>query len=112
MLCQSPKGFALSCIWQSGDWTYSIRSGTRQALTITVTSQAARADVPPIIVKAHVNQQVIDSNKPVIVFAEVSQNYRPVINAKVMATLEPETGTPEQLELLDNGAGKLPLILF
>lgn len=90
---------------ESGDWKYSIWSGRLQSLTITVTSQAARADVPPIIVKAHVNQQVIDSSKPVIVFAEVTQNYRPVINAQVRATLEPETGTAEQLELLDNGAG-------
>ncbi|XP_056612880.1 LOW QUALITY PROTEIN: calcium-activated chloride channel regulator 4A-like [Triplophysa dalaica] len=89
----------------SGDWKYSILSGGLQSLTITVTSQAARSDVPPIIVKAHVNQQLISGSKPVIVFAEVSQNYRPVINAEVKATLESETGTKQQLELLDNGAG-------
>ncbi|XP_057206516.1 calcium-activated chloride channel regulator 4A-like [Triplophysa rosa] len=90
---------------ETGDWKYSILSGGLQSLTITVTSQAARSDVPPIIVKAHVNQQLIDGSKPVIVFAEVSQNYRPVINAEVKATLEPEIGISEQLELLDNGAG-------
>nr|XP_055052013.1 calcium-activated chloride channel regulator 4A-like [Misgurnus anguillicaudatus] len=90
---------------EAGDWKYSILSGISQSLTITVTSQAARNDVPPIIVKAHVNQQISDGSKPTIVFAEVSQNYRPVINAEVWATLEPEKGTSEIIELLDNGAG-------
>ncbi|XP_073719443.1 calcium-activated chloride channel regulator 4-like [Misgurnus anguillicaudatus] len=90
---------------EAGDWKYSILSGRSQSLTITVTSQAADADVPPINVKAHVNQQVSDGSKPMIVFAEVSQNYRPVVNAEVWATLEPEKGTSEIIELLDNGAG-------
>ncbi|XP_065136071.1 calcium-activated chloride channel regulator 4A-like [Paramisgurnus dabryanus] len=90
---------------EAGDWKYSILSGRSQSLTITVTSQAADADVPPIIVKAHVNQQISDGSKPMIVFAEVSQNYRPVVNAEVWATLESDTGTSEIIELLDNGAG-------
>ncbi|KAA0702251.1 Calcium-activated chloride channel regulator 1 [Triplophysa tibetana] len=59
---------------ESGDWKYSILSGGLQSLTITVTSQAARSDVPPIIVKAHVNQQLISGSKPVFVFAEVELN--------------------------------------
>uniref|UniRef100_A0A673IFG0 Chloride channel accessory 1 n=2 Tax=Sinocyclocheilus rhinocerous TaxID=307959 RepID=A0A673IFG0_9TELE len=70
-----------------------------------VTSQASRDDVPPIIVKTHMNQQFNDGSKPMIVFAEVSQNYRPVINAEVWATLESETGSVHTLQLLDNGAG-------
>ncbi|KAF4103938.1 hypothetical protein G5714_014925 [Onychostoma macrolepis] len=90
---------------EPGDWKYSIQTTTNQALTITVTSQAAQADVPPIIVKTHVNQQSSDGTKPMIVFAEVSQNYRPVINADVWATLESETGSVHTLQLLDNGAG-------
>ncbi|XP_073718803.1 calcium-activated chloride channel regulator 4A-like [Misgurnus anguillicaudatus] len=90
---------------EAGDWKYSILSGRSQSLTITVTSQAADDNVPPIIVKAHVNQQISDGSKPTIVFAEVSQNYRPVVNAEVRATLESETGTSEIIELLDNGAG-------
>ncbi|XP_055052018.2 calcium-activated chloride channel regulator 4A [Misgurnus anguillicaudatus] len=90
---------------EAGDWKYSILSGRSQSLTITSTSQAADADVPPIIVKAHVNQQVSNGSKPMIVFAEVSQNYRSIVNAEVWATLEPETGAPEIIQLLDNGAG-------
>ncbi|XP_052433056.1 calcium-activated chloride channel regulator 1 [Carassius gibelio] len=90
---------------EHGDWKFSIQTAVLQALTLTVTSQAAQADVPPIIVKTHMNQQFSDGTKPMIVFAEVSQNYRPVINAEVSATLESETGSPQTLQLLDNGAG-------
>ncbi|XP_067222280.1 calcium-activated chloride channel regulator 3A-1-like isoform X2 [Chanodichthys erythropterus] len=90
---------------EPGDWKYSIRTTTLQALTITVTSHAASADVPPIIVKTRINQQFSDGTKPLIVFAEVSQNYRPVINAEVRATLESQSGSAQELRLLDNGAG-------
>ncbi len=52
------------------------------------------------------NQKFSDGTKPMLVFAEVTQNYKPVINAEVWATLEPESGPPQILQLLDNGAGK------
>uniref|UniRef100_A0A8C2F6F5 Chloride channel accessory 1 n=1 Tax=Cyprinus carpio TaxID=7962 RepID=A0A8C2F6F5_CYPCA len=97
---------------EHGDWKYSIQTTILQALTLTVTSQAAQADVPPITVKTHMNQQFSDGTKPMIVFAEVSQSYRPVINAEVWATLESETGSVQTLRLLDNGAGKLPTIKY
>ncbi|XP_048016191.1 calcium-activated chloride channel regulator 4A-like [Megalobrama amblycephala] len=90
---------------QPGDWKYSIQTTISQSLTITATSQAASADVPPIIVKTRMNQQFSDGTKPLIVFAEVSQNYRPVINAEVWATLESDSGPAQTLQLLDNGAG-------
>uniref|UniRef100_A0A8C1D8A1 Chloride channel accessory 1 n=1 Tax=Cyprinus carpio carpio TaxID=630221 RepID=A0A8C1D8A1_CYPCA len=90
---------------EPGDWKYSIQTTSNQAFTITVTSQASHDVVPPIIVKTHMNQQFNDGTKPMTVFAEVSQNYRPVINAEVWATLESETGLTHTLQLLDNGAG-------
>uniref|UniRef100_A0A8C2CUI2 Chloride channel accessory 1 n=1 Tax=Cyprinus carpio TaxID=7962 RepID=A0A8C2CUI2_CYPCA len=90
---------------EPGDWKYSIQTTSNQAFTITVTSQAAHDVVPPIIVKTHMNQQFNDGIKPMTVYAEVSQNYRPVINAEVWATLESETGLTHTLQLLDNGAG-------
>uniref|UniRef100_A0A8C1MVS4 Chloride channel accessory 1 n=1 Tax=Cyprinus carpio TaxID=7962 RepID=A0A8C1MVS4_CYPCA len=92
-------------IAETGDWKYSIKSPKLQSLTVTATSQAARADVPPIIVKANMDQKFNDGTKPMTVFAEVSQNYKPVINAEVWATLEPDSGSAETLQLLDNGAG-------
>ena len=74
-------------------------------MTLTVTSRAARNDVPPVTVQAQMNQQTSDGSKPMVVFAEVSQNYLPVLGAKVIATLESDTGHTEKLDLLDNGAG-------
>ncbi|CAM4551388.1 unnamed protein product [Leuciscus chuanchicus] len=44
-----------------------------------------------------------------IVFAEVSQNYKSVIKAEVWATLESESGSAQELQLLDNGAGVVEL---
>uniref|UniRef100_A0A8C2D1F4 Epithelial chloride channel protein-like n=1 Tax=Cyprinus carpio TaxID=7962 RepID=A0A8C2D1F4_CYPCA len=92
-------------IAETGDWKYSIKSPKLQSLTVTATSQAARADIPPIIVKANMDQKFNDGTKPMTVYAEVSQNYKPVINAEVWATLEPDSGSAETLQLLDNGAG-------
>ncbi|XP_067307126.1 calcium-activated chloride channel regulator 1-like isoform X2 [Pseudorasbora parva] len=104
---QSAKTVTLKVpgIAEPGDWKYSIQTQTLQSLTITATSQAARADVPPIIVKTRTNQQFSDGTKPIIVFAEVSQNYKAVINAEVWATLESDSGSTQPLQLLDNGAG-------
>uniref|UniRef100_A0A673IFG5 Uncharacterized protein n=1 Tax=Sinocyclocheilus rhinocerous TaxID=307959 RepID=A0A673IFG5_9TELE len=51
------------------------------------------------------NQKFSDGTKPMTVFAEVSQNYKPVINAEVWATLESDSGPAQTLQLLDNGAG-------
>uniref|UniRef100_A0A4W4HG12 VWFA domain-containing protein n=1 Tax=Electrophorus electricus TaxID=8005 RepID=A0A4W4HG12_ELEEL len=84
--------------------THCITS-TSQAMSLTVTSQAARDDVPPIMVMAQMNQLTNNGNKPMIVFAEVSQKYSPVLNTTVWAYLESDTGHSEKLQLLDNGAG-------
>ncbi|MBN3297126.1 CLCA1 regulator, partial [Amia calva] len=95
-------------IAETGDWTYSLLNtlSTSQSLTITVTSRAANASVPPLIVKAHMNQESSNGSRPMLVFAEVSQDGLPVILADVRATIESSTGTiKHELQLLDNGAG-------
>ncbi|KAL6471829.1 hypothetical protein MHYP_G00204790 [Metynnis hypsauchen] len=92
---------------EPGDWKYSFLNteSSAQAMTLTVTSRAARDDVHPVVVKAQMNQLTSDGSKPMVVFAEVSQNYYPVLGARVMATLQSDTGHSENLQLLDNGAG-------
>ncbi|KAK1785902.1 hypothetical protein P4O66_017545 [Electrophorus voltai] len=92
---------------EAGDWKYSFfdKASTSQAMSLTVTSQAARDDVPPIMVMAQMNQLTNNGNKPMMVFAEVSQKYSPVLNTTVWAYLESDTGHSEKLQLLDNGAG-------
>ncbi|XP_066534181.1 calcium-activated chloride channel regulator 4A-like [Hoplias malabaricus] len=92
---------------EPGDWKYSFLSKepSAQTMTLTVTSQAANNDVRPVAVKAQMSQLSSDGSKPMVVFAEVSQNYIPVLGAKVIATLQSDTGNSEELYLLDNGAG-------
>ena len=76
-------------------------------MSITVTSRAASAGVPPVTVKTHMNQQTNDGVKAMVVYAEVSQNGLPVILADIRATLESDAGDKQELDLLDNGAGEL-----
>lgn len=42
---------------------------------------------------------------PVVVYAEVSQNFLPVLGATVIATIEKDGATAVSLPLFDNGAG-------
>ena len=74
-------------------------------MSLTVTSRSFSDDTPPIMVEAKLSQLTSDGSKPMIVLAKVSQNYLPVLGAKIIATLESDTGHSVELELLDNGAG-------
>ncbi|KAM9468702.1 calcium-activated chloride channel regulator 1-like [Clarias gariepinus] len=93
-------------IAEPGDWKYSFlnRETAAQQMSLTVMSRAAREDVPPVTVTVRMTKQRSDGSKP-IVLAEVSQNYNPVLGARVWATMESDSGHSEQLELFDNGAG-------
>ncbi|XP_066540270.1 calcium-activated chloride channel regulator 4-like [Hoplias malabaricus] len=92
---------------EPGTWKYSFlnREPTAQTITLTVTSRAARDDVPPITVKTATKKTTSDGSELLVVFAEVSQNYLPVLGANVLATLKSDTRQKEVLQLLDNGAG-------
>lgn len=90
-----------------GIWTYSLEAKANQEiLTITVTSRAANSSVPPIIVNAKVNRDTSSFPSPMIVYAEVLQGYTAIIGAHVTAIIESNSGKTDELELLDNGAGK------
>ncbi|XP_063058169.1 calcium-activated chloride channel regulator 1-like [Engraulis encrasicolus] len=94
-------------IAETGTWHYSLlHTGSgAQSMAITVTSRAASADVPPITVKAHMDQKSSDGSKAMVVYAIVTQKGLPVIEAKVTAILESDTEkTPQSLDLQDNGA--------
>ncbi|XP_043941953.1 calcium-activated chloride channel regulator 1-like, partial [Protopterus annectens] len=94
-------------IAETGDWSYSFynKHSSSQAFGITVTSRAADHSVPPVTVNAHMSADKTDYPNPMILYAEVSQGFLPVVNAIVIAIIEPENGPPVTLELLDNGAG-------
>ena len=44
----------------------------------------------------------------VIAYAEIRQGFSPVVFAEVWATVTRPEGTPVEIQLLDNGAGKYP----
>ncbi|XP_078418023.1 LOW QUALITY PROTEIN: calcium-activated chloride channel regulator 1-like [Cetorhinus maximus] len=92
---------------QSGAWTYAIqnKAPAAQVITITVTSRAADENVPPVTVNAHLSQDTSNWPNPLVIFAEVSHGFLPVVGAKVKVTVERPDGLSVNLELLDDGSG-------
>ncbi|XP_037355195.1 calcium-activated chloride channel regulator 4-like [Talpa occidentalis] len=90
----------------TGVWTYSLQAtSNNEILTITVNSRPANPSVPPITVNAKMNTEANSYPNPMIVYAEVTQGYTPVLGANVTAFIESQNGHTETLQLLDNGAG-------
>ncbi|XP_039342083.1 calcium-activated chloride channel regulator 1-like isoform X2 [Mauremys reevesii] len=90
-----------------GNWLYMIQNNQTesQVISMIVTSRAASMDVRPVTVKAHMNKDTNNFPNPMVIYAEVSQGFLPVLGATVMATVEQETGSAVELKLLDDGSG-------
>ncbi|XP_062834127.1 calcium-activated chloride channel regulator 1 isoform X4 [Anolis carolinensis] len=91
----------------TGNWPYSIKNtdSADQVISLTVTTRAASATVPPVTVKTYISNSNNSFPNPMIIYADVSQGFLPVIGAKVMATVESTSGKPVELALYDEGAG-------
>ncbi|XP_039176966.1 calcium-activated chloride channel regulator 1-like isoform X2 [Crotalus tigris] len=91
---------------EAGDWTYALYNthSVAQVLSITVTSRAASLEEPPVTVKSYISSDANAFPNPIIIYAEVSQGFLPVLGAKVTATIESKSAT-EDLELVDKGSG-------
>ncbi|XP_027791021.2 calcium-activated chloride channel regulator 1 [Marmota flaviventris] len=87
-----------------GTWRYSLQASS-QTLTLTVTSRASSATVPPITLKTRMNQDTGKFPNPMRVYAKVRQGALPILRANVTALIESANGKTVTLELLDNGAG-------
>ncbi|OXB63284.1 hypothetical protein ASZ78_013734 [Callipepla squamata] len=92
-----------------GDWHYYIQNvyTTAQVISVTVTSRAASSDIPPVTVHAYMEVANISPN-PIVVYAEVSQGFLPVLGATVIATIE-DGSTAKSIPLIDNGTGKIQM---
>nr|XP_028587929.1 calcium-activated chloride channel regulator 4 [Podarcis muralis] len=90
-----------------GDWEYSFQNthSTEQIISITVTSRPASVSVPPVLVKPYMNQDTNKYPNAMVIYAEISQGFLPVIGANVTAIVEDEKGKTEELELYDYGSG-------
>ncbi|XP_072199415.1 calcium-activated chloride channel regulator 4 [Excalfactoria chinensis] len=89
-----------------GDWHYYIQNDdtVAQNISVAVTSRAAASDVPPVILQAYM-ETANTAPYPVVVYAEVSQNFLPVLGATVVATIERDGAAAVSLPLFDNGTG-------
>ncbi|XP_013380548.1 calcium-activated chloride channel regulator 3A-1 [Lingula anatina] len=92
---------------QVGLWKYTITNTatTKQTVQVDVKSRS-RENSQPIRVRAWMSATNVDVQKArAVVYAEVSKGYAPIVNAKVVATVDRPQGDPLELELKDNGAG-------
>ncbi|XP_025860493.1 calcium-activated chloride channel regulator 1 [Vulpes vulpes] len=87
-----------------GMWSYSLQASS-QTLTLTVTSRASSATLPPITVTSKMNKDTGKFPSPMAVYAKVHQGATPILRATVTAVIESVNGNTVNLELLDNGAG-------
>ncbi|XP_003784339.1 calcium-activated chloride channel regulator 1 [Otolemur garnettii] len=87
-----------------GAWKYSLQASS-QTLTLTVTSRASSATLPPITVTSKMNKDTGKFPSPMIVYANIHQGNLPILRASVTALIESANGKTVTLELLDNGAG-------
>ncbi|XP_078501447.1 calcium-activated chloride channel regulator 1-like isoform X2 [Lissotriton helveticus] len=98
-------------IAKAGDWIYSLcnTESPIEIIGLTVTTHPANDSNPPITVKVHMNEDTNTFPAPMVVYADVSQGYSPVLGANVTAIIEPQTGEPVILSLKDNGAGNIQM---
>ncbi|NXN63654.1 CLCA1 regulator, partial [Himantopus himantopus] len=103
---QTTARLTISGTAEVGDWQFCIKNihTATQSVSVTATSRPASSSVPPVSLAAHVNRANTAFN-PVVVYAEVSQGFLPVLGATVTATIEKDGAAAVILELLDNGAG-------
>ncbi|XP_025728359.1 calcium-activated chloride channel regulator 1 [Callorhinus ursinus] len=87
-----------------GTWSYSLQASS-QTLTLTVTSRASSATLPPITVTSKMNKDTGKFPSPMAVYAKIHQGSSPILRATVTAVIESVNGKTVTLELLDNGAG-------
>uniref|UniRef100_A0ABI7YRX7 VWFA domain-containing protein n=1 Tax=Felis catus TaxID=9685 RepID=A0ABI7YRX7_FELCA len=94
-------------IAETGTWTYHLlnKQAKSQVLTVTMTTRARSPTTLPVIATAHMSQSTTRYPSPMIVYAQVSQGFLPVLGINVTAIIESEDGHQVILELWDNGAG-------
>ncbi|XP_006898295.1 PREDICTED: epithelial chloride channel protein-like [Elephantulus edwardii] len=94
-------------IAETGFWIYRLKNKdiNHQLLTVIVTTRASSPTKLPVTITAHMSENTAQYPSPMIVYAQVSQGFLPVLGFDVTATIENETGHQVTLELWDNGVG-------
>ncbi|KAK2506038.1 hypothetical protein MC885_001141, partial [Smutsia gigantea] len=81
------------------------KHASSQMLTVTMTTRTRSPTMLPIIATTHMSQNTAHYPSPVIVYAQVSQGFLPVLEINVTAIIETEGGHQVTLELWDSDAG-------
>ncbi|NXS94474.1 CLCA1 regulator, partial [Jacana jacana] len=103
---QKTARLSISGTAEVGDWQFRIKNVHKetQSISVTATSRPTSPDTPPVRTVSHVSRPNTAS-KPVVIYAEVSQGFLPVLGTTVIATIEKDGAAAVTLELHDNGAG-------
>lgn len=89
------------------------RHSSPHEVIVSVSSLPSREGVEPIVIKSFLSGTDADvtGNTPFVAYAEVRQGFYPIVQARVVATIErPRTADgrdlgPVEMILKDNGAG-------
>ncbi|XP_002731426.1 calcium-activated chloride channel regulator 1-like [Saccoglossus kowalevskii] len=96
-------------IAESGTWTYDIYNPDYNAQTVEVhiDSRSADPSTEPMRLSTFPSSSFVDQSPPmVIIYAHLRQGHTPIMQAKVIATVErPSPHSPVDLQLSDNGSG-------
>ncbi|KAJ8028766.1 Calcium-activated chloride channel regulator 1 [Holothuria leucospilota] len=98
-----------------GSWTFTITNvdNSPHVITVSVSSLPSSEEVEPIVIKSFLSgtEVQITGDHPLVAYAEVTQGFYPIIQARVIATIErPRTADgrelgPVEVILKDNGGG-------
>nr|XP_039271529.1 calcium-activated chloride channel regulator 3A-1-like [Styela clava] len=98
--------FPIAGTAETGTWTYFVNTGNEytQNVVATATSMASDRDVQPIKVESGMGTVEASDGDAIVVYAQVSMGYAPVLNADVTARIERPSGGPVTIKLKDKGA--------
>ncbi|KAM9107714.1 LOW QUALITY PROTEIN: calcium-activated chloride channel regulator 1-like [Megaptera novaeangliae] len=100
------SAYLIPGIAETGTWTYSLLNNhaSLQMQMLTVTTRA-RSPTTLLVIATGQSQNTAHYPNLLIVYAQVSQGFLPVLGINVTAIIETEDGHQVTLELWDNGAG-------
>jgi len=96
--------FKIPGIAEVGTWTYLLTPRSSTTVTVSVSSMASSSSVDPISVKSSISSSSRNSSEPIILYAQVTQGFKPVVNAIVTAIVSFPNGSQTEVRLFDRGA--------
>lgn len=107
--------FSIQGVAEPGSWTFTITNldNSPHDISVSVSSLPSSEEVEPIVIKSFLSgtEALVTGDRPLIAYAEVTQGFYAIIQARVIATIErPRTADgrdlgPVEVILKDNGGG-------